>query len=64
MVLERTVQKLRGVSYLDLEEVVPDKQQIMSSRLFGAIDYDRAEQEEAVPVTLPGQPKSYELRMR
>lgn len=48
VVLERTVQKLRGVSCLDLEEVVPDKQQIMSSRLFGSIVYDRAEQEEAV----------------
>lgn len=35
VVLERTVRELRGVSCLDLEEVVPDKQQIMCSRSFG-----------------------------
>jgi hypothetical protein len=31
----RTVRELRGVSCLDMQEVVPDKQQIMSSRSFG-----------------------------
>lgn len=48
VVLERTVRELRGVSCLNLEEVVPDKQQIMSSRSFGTLVYDRAELEEAV----------------
>lgn len=48
VVLERTVRELRGVSCLDLEEVVPDKQQIMSSRSFGTLIYERAELEEAV----------------
>ena len=32
VVLARTVRELRGESCLDLEDVVPDKQQIMSSR--------------------------------
>ena len=31
VVLEKTVRELRGVSCLDLEEVAPDKQQIMCS---------------------------------
>lgn len=35
VVLERTCQELRGVSCLELEDVVPDKQQIMSSKSFG-----------------------------
>lgn len=35
VVLERTVRELRGVSCLELEEVAPDKQQIMCSRSFG-----------------------------
>ena len=48
VVLERTNRELRGVACLDLEEVVPDKQQIMSSRSFGSLVYDRAELEEAV----------------
>lgn len=48
VVLERTVRELRGVSCLDLEEVVPDKQQIMSSRSFGMLVYDLADLEEAV----------------
>jgi DNA polymerase V len=48
VVLERTVRELRGVSCLDLEEVVPDKQQIISSRSFGTLIYDLAELEEAV----------------
>jgi DNA polymerase V len=35
VVLERTVNELRGISCLELEEVTPPKQQIMSSRSFG-----------------------------
>ena len=41
VVLERTVRELRGVSCLALEEVVPDKQQILCSRSFGQAVYDR-----------------------
>ncbi len=48
VVLERTVRELRGDSCLDLQEVVPDKQQIMSSRSFGTLVYDLADLEEAV----------------
>ena len=48
VVLERTVCELRGESCLDLQEVVPDKQQIMSSRSFGTLVYERADLEEAV----------------
>lgn len=48
VVLERTVRELRGVSCLDLEEVVPERQQIMSSRSFGTLVYDLADLEEAV----------------
>ncbi len=35
VVVERTVRELRGTSCLELEEMVPTKQQIMSSRSFG-----------------------------
>lgn len=48
VVLERTVRELRGVSCLELEELVSDKQQIMSSRSFGILVYELAELEEAV----------------
>lgn len=48
VVLERTVRELGGVSCLSLEEVVPAKQQIMSSRSFGTLIYDLEELEEAV----------------
>ena len=48
VVQERTVRELRGESCLDLEEVVPDKQQIMSSRSFGTLVYDLTDLEEAV----------------
>lgn len=48
VVLERTVRELRGVSCLDLEEVAPDKQQIMCSRSFGEYIYDLDGLEEAV----------------
>lgn len=36
VVMERTCQELRGISCLELEDVAPPKQQIMSSRSFGA----------------------------
>lgn len=48
VVLERTVMELRGVSCMDLEEVVPEKQQIMCSRSFGTLIYTLPELEEAV----------------
>ena len=48
VVQERTIRELRGESCLDLEEVVPDKQQIMSSRSFGTLVYDLTDLEEAV----------------
>lgn len=48
VVLERTVRELRGVPCLDLEEVAPPKQQIMSSRSFGQYVYDLDELREAV----------------
>lgn len=48
VVLERTVQELRGVSCMDLEEIVPERQQIISSRSFGTLIYDLEELEEAV----------------
>lgn len=48
VVLERTVRELRGASCLDLEEVAPEKQQIMSSRSFGTLVYELADLEEAV----------------
>lgn len=35
VVLERTCQELRGIPCLELEDVAPDKQQIMSSKSFG-----------------------------
>lgn len=35
VVMERTCNELRGISCLELEDVVPPKQQIMSSRSFG-----------------------------
>ena len=35
VVLERTAHELRGTSCLAMEDVIPDKQQIMSSRSFG-----------------------------
>ena len=36
VVMERTCNELRGISCLDLEDVAPPKQQIMSSRSFGS----------------------------
>lgn len=48
VVLERTVRELRGDSCLELEEVSPPKQQIISSRTFGKMVYDLVDLEEAV----------------
>ena len=48
VVLERTVRELRGISCIDLEEVVPDRQQIMVSRSFGHLVTELDELEEAV----------------
>lgn len=48
VVLERTVQELRGISCLDLEEVAPNKQQIMSSRSFGLPIYSLGALEESI----------------
>lgn len=48
VVLERTIRELRGVSCLELEEVAPNKQQIMSSRSFGTLVFELADLEEAV----------------
>ena len=48
VVLERTVRELRGLSCLEMEELVPDKQQIMASRSFGTLVYELADLEEAV----------------
>lgn len=46
--LERTVQELRGISCLDLEEITPPRQQIISSRSFGRAVHHLHELEEAV----------------
>lgn len=48
VVLERTVRELNGISCLDLEAVAPNKQQILSSRSFGAYVYTLPELQEAV----------------
>ncbi|MHB1247829.1 MAG: Y-family DNA polymerase [Polaromonas sp.] len=48
VVLERTVLELRGTSCLDLEQVTPDKQQIICSRSFGMAVLTLAELGEAV----------------
>lgn len=48
VVLERTIQELRGTSCMDLEEVTPERRQIISSRSFGTVIYDLADLEEAV----------------
>lgn len=48
VVLERTVLELNGTSCLDLEEVVPDKQQIMCSRSFGEYVHTIADLADAV----------------
>lgn len=48
VVLERTVAELNGVSCLGLEELAPNKQQIMSSRSFGQYVYDLEPLKQAV----------------
>jgi len=48
VVLQRTVQELRGVSCLALEEVTPDRQQIVCSRSFGERIYDLENLQESV----------------
>jgi DNA polymerase V len=48
VVMERTVQELRGLSCLALEEVPPPRQEIVSSKSFGAMATDLPELEEAV----------------
>jgi len=48
VVMERTCNELRGISCLELEDVAPSKQQIMSSRSFGFPVTTLAELREAV----------------
>ena len=48
VVMERTVSELRGTSCIELEDVVPEKQQIMASRSFGAMLKDRPKIAEAI----------------
>jgi DNA polymerase V len=48
VVMERTCNELRGISCLELEDVAPAKQQIMSSRSFGSPVTTLAELREAV----------------
>jgi len=48
VVLERTLRELRGTSCLALEEVAPDKQQIICSRSFGERVHDLEALQEAV----------------
>lgn len=48
VVMERTMSELNGISCLELEEMVPDKQQIIASRSFGRAVTSREELEEAV----------------
>ncbi len=48
VVLERIVQELRGIPCLSLEDVAPDRQQIISSRSFGERVHDLQSLQEAV----------------
>lgn len=48
VVLERTAKELLGTSCMDLEEITPDRQQIISSRSFGTLIYDLVDLEGAV----------------
>ena len=48
VVVERTVRELRGTPCVDLEEVAPDKKQIVSSRSFGKLTTDINDLAEAV----------------
>lgn len=48
VVLERTVAELNGVACLELDEVTPDKQQIICSRSFGSLVSNLTDLEQAV----------------
>ena len=48
VVLQRTVEELNGVACLELDEVVPDKQQIICSRSFGSRVSNLPDLEQAV----------------
>ncbi len=48
VVLERTVAELNGVACLELDEVMPDKQQIVCSRSFGTLISNLPDLEQAV----------------
>jgi len=48
VVMERIIRELNGTSCLTLEEVVPNKQQIISSRSFGSYVYELAGLQQAV----------------
>jgi DNA polymerase V len=48
VVLERTVAELNGEVCLELEDIVPDKQQIICSRSFGSLVSNLPEMEQAV----------------
>jgi hypothetical protein len=50
VVLERMVLELRGVAYMGLEEVTPDRKSLVASRSFGRPVETRRELEEAVSV--------------
>lgn len=50
VVMERTCEELRGIPCLELEDVAPNKQQIMSSRSFGA-PVERVEELQAAVAT-------------
>ncbi len=48
VVLERTIAELNGVACLELDEFMPDKQQIICSRSFGSLVSNLADLEQAV----------------
>lgn len=48
VLLERTVKELNGESWLELEEMLPEAKQVMSSRSFGARVSELADLEEAI----------------
>ena len=48
VVMERTMAELNGISCMDMQDAIPNKQQIMSSRSFGQYVYDLESLGEAV----------------
>ncbi len=48
VVFERIVEEINGVACLELDDVVPDKQQIICSRSFGTLTYLLSDLEQAV----------------